>query len=333
MTFKFRVSKKALPPTEHERYDILFEIFSHSYISCEAISDEWEICLFPPNDFDYYIDQKLVDKLNWWSLSASLELIPFLQKKTKYGRMMLHDTWTLVSWLEAFASTQFTDIVIFHVDAHSDLMSPKIGVNEEGFVHLTSKSSFQIFTPAEVSLGVQFGTIDQGCFVTPFVHTIKRTIIIHLVPKRSVFEAYHLIPTMQNDTVLWNGTPRLAIKTDPLKAQHISHDISLYYQVSNLLEASSLLKTYKYPILLHIDMDYFCNRYDGQSDWYKHWNFEEDSIEMILLKMDNLAKCILDPEIKSRILSTDVALVPGFFPSEYWEKSVSHIETILNQLT
>ncbi len=327
----FRVPRNLLPESVEERYDRLYTLFSHSEIYCKAVDGNWEINLSFPSDPKYYIDEKLLDGLRWWADGTSVSDIPLEHKYLSFGKVMLHDTWTLDSWLDVIRTKGLTKFTILHFDAHSDLMEPKIGVVNGELYHLTTMKKYEPLRAQEVKTAVCAGSIDQGCYIAPLLHVVEQVEIIHIVPQKRSYQIYSLEPTFRADETLWPGTLKLSLKLVPyLSERDFQKNVqSRYHVMSDYSQVQRLLAQSHWPILLHIDMDYFCNRYNRRSDWYECQEVADDSLEIILTKLDKIADYLLNPHVRERLVSTDIALVPGFFPADYWERSIKHLEHLL----
>jgi hypothetical protein len=79
------------------------------------------------------------------------------------------------------------------------------------------------------------------------------------------------------------------------------------------------------PLLLHVDFDYFCNRFDGDSDWEGRPTRNPADRAEVLRRIDALAEAIAGAAIAPRIASVCGALSPGFFPAEFWGESVERL--------
>src|SRR5205823_4355086 len=81
------------------------------------------------------------------------------------------------------------------------------------------------------------------------------------------------------------------------------------------------------PVLLHVDMDYFNNRYNGDSDWSERRSCHDPGLAEIVGRIDDLFDALSRYRVDSRIENVTVALSPGFFPAELWEESIARIQT------
>jgi hypothetical protein len=139
--------------------------------------------------------------------------------------------------------------------------------------------------------------------------------------------AYRLIPVNESDTLLPPGESRPAagITKHSGAKRHDQTAVSTYTLTETPhgwlddLPADGL-------ILLHVDCDYFSNRYDGDSDWQTHSCIHDPRQAEVERSVDELCG-IPDPIITTQVHDITIAISPGFFPAEYWQRTV---ETLLH---
>lgn len=76
-------------------------------------------------------------------------------------------------------------------------------------------------------------------------------------------------------------------------------------------------------LLLHVDGDYFNNRYDGDSDWQTHALIHDPPEKQVQRSINEFCDAL--QSLDGRINDMTVALSPGFFPAEYWQGTVDAI--------
>ena len=141
-----------------------------------------------------------------------------------------------------------------------------------------------------------------------------------IIGKATATEDYIATRVTCADELLAPGMPRMAIA---LQQDSASTGLS-YRRTPNVADWTRDLGLG--PILVHIDMDYFNNRYDGDSDWeIRDPGFNASSTE-IRAKIDELASALCAPHIAPRIEDIVIAYSPGFFPAEYWQQANEQLE-------
>jgi hypothetical protein len=86
------------------------------------------------------------------------------------------------------------------------------------------------------------------------------------------------------------------------------------------------------PTLLHIDLDYFNNRFNGDSDWELHSSRHDPTSHEIMSAIDLVFNTLAVRGIFDRIVDITVALSPGFFPAEFWSLAIERIYYHLDKL-
>jgi len=248
-----------------------------------------------------------------------LQLGDMPHARRREGKILtaLYDTWTLHSWsewLEKIGSPQAKDVVILHVDDHRDLGSPRLFSRDGEWIDAITLQAFDLYDPASVERSIRSGAIGMGSFMTPFLHQFPTSNIRHLCqpPKTSETHRYSFRPTTEPDTLLDVGSRRPSIQL-----QEESAGMGAYLVTSNM--ESWLSEIGSQSILLHIDMDYFNNRYDGDSDWKTRPEALDPDSQSVGEKIDALVAALAQHKLGTRIEDVTIAFSPGFFPAELWQ--------------
>jgi hypothetical protein len=321
-----RLPPDRLPEGDAERHALLRTYFCDK--DAIAFRDEsgWRLELDWPDGADRHVDPRLEQGLAWWQ--PGLRRAGMALQHRRQGRVLtsLYDTWTLHSWSEWLARDTRRlrePHVILHVDDHFDLGSPRLLLNPNNdWTDAITHRLVSIVDPASVRAAIESGAIGMGSFLTPWLFTANQVDVRHLCrpPKSERTERFVVTPSTQVDELLAPGTPRLAIALN----QHAAPTGLSYRRTPDVGEWSADLGSG--PILIHIDMDYFNNRYDGDSDWAnRDPRFNASSTE-ISAKIDELADTLCAPHIASRIEDIVIAYSPGFFPAEYWQQANEQLE-------
>jgi len=88
------------------------------------------------------------------------------------------------------------------------------------------------------------------------------------------------------------------------------------------------------PILFHFDLDYFNNRFDGDSSWQTNPNARSHDIglDRQLQQLRGIIDGIRKRDLYKRIVDISIGISPGFYPAEYWQPMVENIERELHKL-
>ena len=244
----------------------------------------------------------------------------------------LYDTWTLYGWSEWLAQKCDANVsspVILHVDDHKDLGSPRLFIEDDGLRDPLTSEIFELANPESVQSAILSGAVGMGSFMTPFLRAVPRAEVRHLCqpPKAAGTRNYEISSGEQYDQLL-DKRARRPVGCLREKADAVGPGT---YRVTPDVE-EWLSGIGPGPILLHIDMDYFSNRYDGDSDWYERKDRLDPSLHNILTKIDELTNALVDTKIAPRIEHVAVAFSPGFFPAEHWNAAANRLVPALERL-
>lgn len=326
-----------LPSGRRKREQVLREYIEDRVPDATRDGDMWAVRLLTPPRADYYIDPRLREGLAWWSKFAGPVLIrdiPYALRRRPGVQVSLSDAWTIASWSRLLASSAIRQkpLVVLHADDHNDLMSPLLVVRNSTLVDLVSGKPVQADRPATIEAAVRSGAISMGSFMVPMLAAGYEVHIRHLrypTSQEPVPGRHQLLLAYEPDTLFAAGEPR-PIAQIVESGTLLKHDQAIagsYTMTEKLGEwldgipADALL-------LLHVDCDYFNNRYDGDSDWRGHTRIHDPSETKVQRRVEELCDAV-----RSLAHSPDdvtIALSPGFFPGEYWQRTV---ETLLRAVT
>lgn len=214
-------------------------------------------------------------------------------------------------------------LVIFHVDDHRDLGSPRLLMRDDRFVDMITGAAVSVWQPDSVLGSIESGALGMGSFLTPFLHQLPHVEVRHLCqpPKVRGTTRYTFRATTEPDSLLAPSKLRPAIALDAsLRLGQGTYQITCDKdEWSDGVRGASAL--------LHIDMDYFNNRYDGDSDWLAKSDRLDPPIEHIFGEIQDMVTALR--QSGAVIEDTVIALSPGFFPSEFWEPCLGHLQKAL----
>lgn len=320
-----------LPEAPAERHAALRDYFCDKDASAERTSQGWELTLDWPNDAARHVDPKLADGLAWWD--GNLERSGMALSMRRTGRILstLYDSWTLHSWSEwlARAGPQTSPIVVLHVDDHRDLASPRLFVEPQGWRDPLTGRLVDLAQPGSVASAIRSGAIGMGSFLTPFLHAFPAAEVRQLCqpPKAVDTRDFRVELIEQPDVLLDYEALRPAVELVPLPRETGPGCYRVTPDLGDWLEGIGAG-----PILLHIDMDYFNNRYDGDSDWPDRKRKLDPPLGLVLEKIDALVDALQFAGLAARLEDVVIAYSPGFFPGEYWGAAAKQLDAAFTRL-
>ncbi|WP_131803850.1 GNAT family N-acetyltransferase [Pseudofrankia sp. BMG5.36] len=318
-----RIPKDRLPAESRARDDFLQDYFAEWVPVVELVGDVWHVTPSPPPRASYYVDERFTEGLRWWSSRFGLTRVrdtPVARGRVCGVEVSLSDAWTLHTFSQAIRECgSAVKIVIAHIDDHEDLGSPRLGVERGALRDLITGRTVDLADPESLVGAIESGAVGIGSFLLPLLWSSHNVEIRHLrqEPPRSRTDGrYGIKLDTAPDWLLSSGQPRLVCKVvdEPAECELLVTSRPDRW-LANVPEDALLL--------LHIDADYFSNRYDGDSDWRSHARIHDADQPRIDDEIDKVIEA-LRPHA-GKIVATHLALSPGFFPAEFWQGTVGHI--------
>jgi hypothetical protein len=322
------VPLRALPADESERRVVLREYF-HEW-AAEAIPSAggWRLDVRAPERADWYVDPHLARGLDWWG-GAAIGDIPYAHRCDPAFTIALNDHWTLLSWSRRLAQVAPapTKVVVLHVDDHDDLMSPRVLRRGSTLIDGMTGIPIEISQPASIDAALRSGAIGIGSFIAPLIHSVPTVAIRHLCATRYSYERrgpHRLVRSLDHDGVLARTDPRIAVRVEPGLPDPDEPTHAGSYDVTNDPE-EWLFRLPDGVTLLHIDMDYFNNRYNGDSDWASQTVRHDPPLTDVLTQIEAVVTAIGPVWAERSLVDVSVALSPGFFPADLWKAAMDHL--------
>jgi hypothetical protein len=315
------VPEDRLPAERHARHGRLRDYFCDKDATSTLDGGVWRLDLDWPTGTERHVDPRIAAELRAW---GGIGLGGMAMARRRSGRVLtaLYDTWTLPSWSEWVARadpTGDTRITILHLDDHRDLGSPRLAASDGGLCDMITGEPFDIRDPASVTAACVSGAVGMGSFLTPFLAAFPESDVRQLGqgPKITATTDHAIVPTTVEDDLLRPGAARPAVRLDPVADGGPGPG---RYRATAGLE-DWLEEIGPGPVLLHVDMDYFNNRYDGDGDWPDRVRRHDPPLDDVLTRIDEVTAAMRSAGLLERIEDAVVAFSPGFFPAEMWRAS------------
>ncbi len=326
---KVHVATESLPFNETERYARLRDYFCDKDAVASLSSSGWDLSLAWPSAPERHVDEQLSVGLEWWGDGVRRQDMALARRRTPRLLRCLYDTWTLASWCEWLERRGGVDtlakLVVLHVDDHRDLASPRIKRDGDTWRDLVTGHRSAIDTPGSIVEAIESGAIGMGSFMTPFLEAVGHAEVRHLCqpPKATATNDFIFRIECHSDDLIEPGALR------PITALESTTGIGPgRYRITPHLE-DWLEGIDDGPILLHIDLDFFNNRYDGDSDWRDRPTRHDPSTEEIFNRIEEMSHALRRRGLLEAIEDVVFAFSPGFFPAELWASVDKHLTTCL----
>jgi hypothetical protein len=327
-----RIPLDRLPLSATARRAELRNYFCDKDAEATQTGDGWELNLAWPDGAERHVDPNLDQGLVWWGDGITRPTMALAQRRS--GRILtsMYDTWTLHSWSEWSARNHPSNresVIILHVDDHRDLAAPRLFQEEGTFRDALTGAEVDLTDPGTVRHAILSGAVGMGSFLTPFLHYYPNAEVRHLCqPPKVVVTTDHTIePIFEFDTLIRPGARRPAMRLTPQPARTIGP--GRYRMTPDPIEWLDGLGPG--PVLLHIDMDYFNNRYDGDTDWTERPRPFDPPFDQVAVKIDEMCGALSAAGLGSRVADVVISYSPGFFPAEFWRDADLRLRGLLER--
>lgn len=309
----------------HARHTQLRDYFCDKDAVATEHGSNWMLSLNWSDDPYRYVDPHLEEGLAWWGGDLSYQDMAEARKRRGKVLLSLNDTWTLESWSQWLAKqTRVQDIIVLHVDDHKDLGAPRVFEHDGGWVDPIQCRDVDLGNPESVSSAIRSGALGMGSFLTPFLHRYPSTDVRHLCQGPKCVDTTDSLINIEfvKDSLLDPTASRPAVSLIEVEGgtgngrYRYTHDFEAWLEGVKGRDAA---------ILLHIDMDYFCNRYDGDSDHIEHPGPLNCTLSEVLTQIDKLTDALNRHAVVPRLADIVIAFSPGFFPAEFWAESCDRL--------
>jgi hypothetical protein len=296
--------------------DRLFEAFPDKYPRVlREEADTWVFELRWPESEAWYVDPNLTKaaqvryRLPLGALTEYVEhldcgAIPFVFS-------MFHSRALLAPALASKRDGRVFDTIV-HVDAHDDLMPALVRADNAGVSDALRDVPIDFVDTASVTAAINSGAISKGSFLTAYLAAARPAKIVHINPFAAPGRWFVRI-SKQSVDIGGTSFERTAVTYSPDETSDAS-ELNEVSSIPNNLTASQV-------IWLDVDLDAFCNRYDGDSD-RRHVIATPKERKELEQRIAAFRVELERAEWRSRVQAISVAASPGFFPSEYWSEVI-----------
>ena len=231
--------------------------------------------------------------------------------------LCFEDSWTAYFIARRMAEHRAAkEFVLIHLDDHTDMMSTLLSVSGKQMIDPTSGAVFDPTSNSDWEAAIRSGAVNIGNYITPFFYSGCKVHVRHVRDAIAESEPmcvvrcsreYELIPETQFAAIEMRGSP-------------CDEGVGTYWSGSN---PETLMRTTPNAwTIIHIDLDYFINDFNGASRGASYVPGQE--LRAIALeKMDRFFAAIQkrNPAIDRWIIATS----PGFCCSCHWEFLLSEL--------
>ena len=316
------IPKHRLAKSADEAAELIYEYFNGFDVDFSEDIDVYKVHL-SANQYTYCED--ITKGLRFLGITAknASTYCPLLQNTA----LCLSENWLPYALLKLQQESNlfFEELTVIHVDDHQDLMPPFISRQGDCFVDMITGKSVSLSNMDSIRNSVLSGAITIGSMLSAIVYPIPKTNVIHI--KQGVTQCLHgLAKETFHDAMLPYYGERICITMK----EYIDDD-QFYFATSSWEEAEKRIPS-NATCVLHIDMDYFNNRYNASTDWKDNPNRLDTSFSAQQKLMDDLVVAVSKIRLKADIKYLLLGFSPSFYPVEFWADGIKYLLTELNKV-
>ena len=209
------------------------------------------------------------------------------------------------------------NLSIIHVDDHSDLMAPYIGYVNGVVMNMITRELVDFNDSESIKRAILSGAITIGSMLTSIVYPLEKFKIFH-VKQGAERKMFTIKKSSFTDNIIIDKCERICIDVNSVQESKNYLITQNWDDVVNSISENE-------KCLLHIDMDYFNNRYNASTSWYKENKRHDPTFRQQMLVMDRLFSSVKKINEKAKILNVLIGISPSFYPQEYWAMGLQYL--------
>ena len=268
-----------------------------------------------------YTDPKLADSAHR-NYGLELRDLAGYMEVRRCGRAdfvfsMFHSRALLAPSL-AMARTGRSMRSVIHVDAHTDRQAPLLSKGGTGtLVNEAFSRHCCLDQPESVTKVIDAGLVHKGSFLAAYMLAVPEGELFHCWEEAKLCSCR--LAHASGEVII--GGRRIA--HDYLVSSSASGPEMWQCHTGVALPDSMANPTGEQGngVWLDVDLDAFCNRFDGDSDRQKQQGSMRE-LKELRTRVQTFLRQLRAAAWRTRIEAISVAASPGFFPSEYWEEVI-----------
>lgn len=313
------IQKNGLPRNGESAINLIYDYFNGFEIECIEHNKYYELKL-TANQYTYCEDISI--GLEFLDISLS-EVCDYCIINDNFA-LCLSENWLPYAYIKMVSrdNKQKEDFTIIHIDDHKDLMEPFICREQNTFYDMISGKEFNFESVSSIRDAVKSGSITIGSMLSVIAYSMTQIDILH-IKKHVETKEYGISKEFISDSMINTHCQRIALAIHSDKKLN-----NRYFVTSNWKDIRNKVILGK-QCILHIDMDYFNNRYNASTDWYKNKSRNDPDLNEQKATIDIMIENIKAIHKVAPIKYVLIGISPSFYPVEFWKDCLSYL---LNEL-
>lgn len=263
-------------------------------------------------DTSYYLaDPDLNEIFSLYDKINTLQDVTQFRENNRYFSLCFDDTWSGYCVADYYLKSECKeDVVFIHLDDHTDMMPTLLTIRGEKILNSASDTDFNAMVADDWIKAIDTGIISIGNFITPLFYLPTQLHVRHLCDRLIDNGCLQFVSQEALDYELIPNHNFAGISKHPIETSNHHGTYKCSTSISDLL---ANLPTGK--LIVHIDLDYFVNDYNGNHGQERTLS-EEDARTVVESKMDDFFDHLfrIDRPVEKWIVATS----PGFCSVNNW---------------
>ncbi len=286
-------------------------------VTFELVPTENAFRLLGPEMSYHNVDPHLPRVLDSFRKSGAFDDVLGYRSSQLDFDLYLEDSWTGYFIAKGMVGdTAPHEFVLIHLDDHTDMMSTLLCVSAEHLINPTSAAVFDPMSSSDWEAAIYSGAVNIGNYITPFFYSGSKVHVRHIRDATDHSELSWVTRESRNYELI----PDRQFAAVTLSACESASAVGTYLAGSDpdtVLQCSPEAWT-----ILHIDLDYFINDFNGASRgtmYIPDAELQATARKKMTRFFATLAK--LKPPIHQWLIGTS----PGFCSAYHWEFLLSEL--------
>jgi len=287
-------------------------------VNFEILEAQNAVRLFGPEMSYHLADPYLQDVLGRFATSHTPDGILSYRSDAGLFDLCFEDSWSGYFIANRYRKNgRHDDLVLIHLDDHTDMMSTLLCQTGGALIDPVTGATFDPLSPNDWESAIYSGAVSIGNFVTPFYYSGAKVHVRHVnnsdgcgslsfISRKA--DLYDLVPGKQFAGISKASFPEPS-------------SMGTYLAGSNSAELLNDIP--QGWTVVHIDLDYFINDFDGASRGKNYLPGTALQFEA-MRKMDQFFSSMAN--LRQNVDQWIIATSPGFCCALHWEWLLSEVE-------
>ncbi|WP_305907527.1 hypothetical protein Q9L42_015375 [Methylomarinum sp. Ch1-1] len=288
-------------------------------VEFELLENELGFRMLGPDMYYHTIDPYLSKALGKYKKGMLLgDILDYRSRRASFD-LCFEDSWSGYFLADHLGrNDRADDLVLIHLDDHTDMMSTLLERTGEGLTDPSTGKSFDPSVRNDWESAIYSGCIGIGSFITPLYYSDHKVHVRHL--NNSASSTYDLYNVIQ-ENYCYELIPNKQFAAIRLANSDWQNSAGTYRGGNNVDKV--LASTPEGQVIVHIDLDYFINDFNGNVGTAFHFP-NHDLKYQVIQKLERFFDALHAMQV--RVDHWIIATSPGFCSAYHWDWLLTEIE-------